>query len=54
MIISYSNRIVLEDTHFVELIQQLTSIGRYKMMLFPNFTTSYIDQIKMDIEEKEE
>lgn len=48
VIISYSNRIIIEDNHFVEMIQELTNIAKNKVMLFPNFTSSFISDIRME------
>lgn len=48
VIISYSNRIIIEDNHFVEMIQELTNIAKNKLMLFPNFTSSFISDIRME------
>lgn len=47
IIISYSNRIIIEDNHFVEMVQELTNISKCKIMFFPNFTTSFVDSIKI-------
>lgn len=53
VIISYSNRIVLEDSHFVEMIQELTKVAKNRVMLFPNFTTSFVDEILLQTSEKD-
>lgn len=53
IVISYSNRINIEEPHFVEMIQELTNLVRYKLVFFPNFTTSFLDEIKLQSEEKQ-
>lgn len=30
------------------MIQELTNLGKYKLMFFPNFSTSYVDDISME------
>lgn len=42
--ISYSGRIHIEDHHFVEIIQELTKIANYKLLLFPNLTAAFTDE----------
>ncbi len=52
LIISYSNRIGVEEGHFVEMIQELTNLAKCKVMFFPNFTTSFVDDIRKETVQK--
>ena len=52
LIISYSNRIGVEEGHFVEMVQELTNLAKCKVMFFPNFTTSFVDDIKLQTAQK--
>ncbi len=51
IMISYSGRIHIEDHHFVELIQELTKIANYKLVLFPNFTAAFVPKEKAQTED---
>ena len=53
VMISYSGRIHLEDSHWVELVQELTKIANYKLLLFPNFTSAMVTPEMLDIEDAE-
>lgn len=42
--LSYSGRLHIEDHHFVELLQELTKIANYKLLLFPNLTNAFLQE----------
>jgi hypothetical protein len=42
IIVSYSGRLQILDSHFVEIMQELTKIANYKLIFFPNLTNSFI------------
>ncbi len=41
IMISYSGRLTIEDNHFVEMVQELTKVGNYKLVMYPNMTTGF-------------
>lgn len=44
IMVSYSGRIHIEDHHFVEIMQELTKISNYKLLLFPNLTSAFVSK----------
>lgn len=42
VMLSYSGRLHIDDHHFVEILQELTKIANYKLLMFPNLTASLI------------
>lgn len=44
IMLSYSGRLHIEDHHFVEILQELTKIANYKLLLFPNLTSAFVTE----------
>lgn len=42
VVVSYSGKLNIEDRHFVEIMKELTKLGNYKVMLFPNLTKCHM------------
>lgn len=53
ILISYSGRLQLLDAHFVELMQEFTKIANYKLLFYPNLTTSFLKEEMMQVEDRE-
>ena len=41
ILVSYSGRLHIEDSHFVEIMQELTKLSQYKTIYFPNLTAYF-------------
>ena len=53
ILISYGGRIHIQDHHFVQMVQEFTKIANYKLMLFPNLTTAFVQQQMSQTEDRE-
>ena len=53
ILISYSGRIHIEDHHFVEIMQELTKIANYKLLFYPNLTSSFVTKEQVETEDAE-
>lgn len=51
VMISYSGRVGIEDAHFVELIQEITKVANYKLLFFPNLTTAFCHEDRMQTDD---
>ena len=43
ILLSYSGRIVLDNDHFLEIVQELSKVCN-RVVLFPNFTTALVKE----------
>lgn len=39
IMISYSGKLIINDAHFINLIQELTCIGNHRLLYFPNLAS---------------
>jgi hypothetical protein len=42
IIISYSQKININNEYFIELIKQLTILSNYKIIFYPNLSKNYL------------
>lgn len=50
IIVSHSGRLNIEDSHFVEIMQELTKLSHYKIVYFPNLSTRFCPREKRGID----
>ena len=48
IMISHSGRLKIEDSHFVEIMQELTKLSNYKLIYYPNLTAHFANGENID------
>lgn len=50
IIVSHSGRLNIEDSHFVQIMQELTKLSHYKIVYYPNLSTRFCPPEKRGVD----